>query len=170
MSVGIENATIIDRHYSQLFAYNCERNPAPMRGVAVFEEKNSLPGSELHFSIHNRDRLARSRQNHADVGGHVIAAFRAVRKIIGIFWHQAVEEFLEVAPRGWIGILHNNHAATGVLNKDCDRPAAQTAFVDLALNFIRNFVRAFAICLDREIARLNVHRSKSSGYGFASGG
>src|SRR5947207_4718477 len=91
-------------------------------------------------------------------------------KIIGIFWHETVEEFLEVAPRGWIGIFHNNHAATGVLNKDRDRPAAQTAFVDLALNFIRNFVRAFAICLDREIARLNVHRSNPQRYGFASGG
>ena len=130
-----------------------------MRGVAVFEEKNSLPGSELHFSTHNRDGLARSRQNHADVGGHVIAAFRAVRKIISTFWHQSVEEFLEVAPRGWIGIFHNNYAATGVLNKDRDRPVAQTAFVDLALNFVGNLVRAFAICLDREVAHLNVHRS-----------
>jgi len=129
-----------------------------MRGVAVFEEKNSLPSSELHFSTHNRDGLARSRQNHADVGGHVIAAFRAVRKIISIFWHEAVEEFLQVAPRGWIGILHNNDTATGVLNKNRDRPAAQTAFVDLALNCVGNFVRAFAICLEREIARLNVHR------------
>ena len=129
-----------------------------MRRVAVFEEKNSLPGPELHFSIDNRDGFARSRQNRADVGGHVIAAFRAVRKIIGIFRHEAVEEFLEVAPRGWIGIFHNNHTATGVLNKDCNRPAAQTASLDLALNFVGNFVRAFAICLDREIARLNVHR------------
>jgi hypothetical protein len=141
-----------------------------MRGVAMFEKKNSLPGSELHFSIRNRDRLARSRQNHADVGGHVIAAFRAVRKIIGIFWHEAVEEFLEVAPRAWIGIFHNNHTATGVLNKDRDRPAAQTAFVDLALNFVGNLVRAFAICLDREIARFDVHRSNPQRYGFASGG
>ena len=123
MSAGIESAAVIDR-YSHLFSDNCERNPAPMRRVAVFEEKNSLPGPELHFSINNRDGLACSRQNHADVGGHVIAAFRAVRKIIGIFWHEAVEEFLEVAPRGWIGIFHNNHAATGVLNKDRDRPAA----------------------------------------------
>ena len=141
-----------------------------MRRVAVFEEENSLPGTELHFPIGNRDRLARSRQNHANMRWHVIAAFRAVRKIIGIFWHETVEEFLEVAPRGWIGIFHNKHTATGMLNEDRDSPAAQTAFVDLALNFIRNFVRAFAICLDREIARLNVHRSNPHRYGFVSGG
>ena len=129
-----------------------------MRRVAVFEEKNSLPGSELHFSIHNRDGLARSRQNHADVGGHVIAAFRAVRKIIGIFWHQAVEEFLEVAPRGWIGIFHNSHTATGVLNKDRNRPAAQTAFVDLSLDIIGDFIRSLAIGADFKLLAVDAHK------------
>jgi len=129
-----------------------------MWGIAVFEEKNSLPGSELHFSIHNRDRLARSGQNHADVGRHVIAAFRAVRKIIGIFRDEAVEEFLEVAPRGWIGILHNNHAATGVLNKDRDRPAAQTAFVDLFLDIIGDFIRSLAIGADFKLLVVDTHK------------
>ena len=128
-----------------------------MSCAAVFEEKNSLPGSELHFSIHNRDRLARSRQNHADVGGHVIAAFRTVRKIIGIFWHETVEEFLEVAPRGWIGIFHNNHTATGVLNKDRDRPAAQTACVDFPPDIISHFIRSLAIGADFKLLVVNAH-------------
>jgi len=128
-----------------------------MRGVAVFEEKNSLPGSELHFSIHNRDGLACSRQNHADVRGHVIAAFRAVRKVIGIFWHEAVEEFLEIAPRGWIGIFHNNHTATGVLNKDRNHPAAQTAFVDLSPDIIGDFIRSLAIGADFQLLVVNAH-------------
>ena len=129
-----------------------------MRGIAVFEEKNSLPDSELHFSIHNRDGLARSCQNHADVGGHVVVAFRAVRKIIGIFRHQAVEEFLEVAPRGWIGIFHNNHTATGVLNKDRDRPAAQTAFVDLSLDIVGDFIRSLAIAADFKLLVVDTHK------------
>ena len=129
-----------------------------MRRGAVFEEKNALPGSELHFSIQNRDRLARSRQNHADVGWHVIAAFRAVRKIIGIFWHEAVEEFLKVAPRGWIGIFHNNHTATGMLNKDRDRPAAQTGFVDLSLDIIVDFIRSLAIGADFKLLVVDAHK------------
>jgi hypothetical protein len=129
-----------------------------MWGIAVFEEKNSLPGSELHFSIHNRDRLARSRQNHADVGGHVIAAFRTVRKIIGVLWDETVEEFLEVAPRGWIGIFHNNHTATGVLNKDRDRPAAQTAFVDLSLDIIGDFICSLAIGADFKLLVVDTHK------------
>ena len=129
-----------------------------MRGVAVFEEKDSLPGSELHFSIHNRDGLARSRQNHANMGGHVIAALRAVRKIIGIFWHQAVEEFLKVAPRAWIGIFHNNHTATGVLNKDRDRPAAQTEFVDLSPDTIGDFICSLAIGADLKLLVVDAHK------------
>jgi hypothetical protein len=128
-----------------------------MRRGAMFEEKNSLPGPELHFSIHNRDRLACSRQNHADVGGHVIAAFRAVRKIIGIFWHEAVEEFLEVAPRGWIGIFHNNHAGTGVLNKDRDGSAAHTAFVDLSPDTIGDFICSLAIGADFKLLVVDAH-------------
>ena len=129
-----------------------------MRRVAVFEEKNSLPDSELHFSIHNRDGLARSRQNHADVRGHVIAAFRAVRKIIGIFRHEAIEEFLEVAPRGWIGIFHNNHAATGVLNKDRDHPSAQTAFVDLSPEIIGDFICSLAVGTNFKLLVVDAHK------------
>ena len=129
-----------------------------MRDVAVFEEKNSLPGSELHFSIHNRDGLARSRQNHADVGGHVIAAFRTVRKIIGVFWDEAVEEFLEVAPRGWIGIFHNNHTATGMMNKGRHRSIVGSALVDLLLDIIGDFIRSLAIGADFKLLVVDTHK------------
>src|SRR6266581_341225 len=129
-----------------------------MRGTPMLKQENSLPGSELHFSIQNRDRLARSRQNHSNVRWHVIAAFRAVRKIIGIFWHEAVEEFLEVAPRGWIGIFHNDHTATGVLNKDRDRPAAQTEFVDLSLDIIGDFIRSLAVGADFKLLVMDAHK------------
>ena len=92
----------------QLFTNDCDPNLASMWCATMFEEKNSLPRSELHFPIGNWNDLARSRQNHADVRRHVIAAFRAVREVIGIFRHQAVEEFLQVASRGRVGVLHNN--------------------------------------------------------------
>ena len=91
-----------------LFAHNRDPNLAPMWCTTMFEEKNSLPGSKLHFPIRNRNGLTRSRQNHADVRWHIVAALRAVREIIGIFRHQAVKEFLQVASRGRIGVLHND--------------------------------------------------------------
>src|SRR6266403_1188264 len=44
-----------------------DKHFSPMRCAAVFEEENTLPRSELHFSVHNRHRLAGARQDHADV-------------------------------------------------------------------------------------------------------
>ena len=91
-----------------LLAHNSDPNFPPMWCTTMFEEKNSLPGSKLHFPICDRNGLTYSRQNHADVRWHIVAALRAVREVIGIFRHQAIEEFLQVASRGRIGVLHNN--------------------------------------------------------------
>src|SRR5437870_3052708 len=74
------------------FAHYRNQKFSPMWRAPVFKEKNALPRSELHFPIDNRYCLARARQCHPDVRGHVIAALRPVRKIIGIFRHQPVEE------------------------------------------------------------------------------
>ena len=38
-----------------------------MRCAAVFEEENTLPRSEPHFSVHDRHGLAGARKDHADV-------------------------------------------------------------------------------------------------------
>jgi len=108
----------------QLFAYNCDPNLASMWCATMFEEKNSLPRSEPHFPIHNGHCLARSGQNHANVRRHVIAAFGAVREVIGVFRRNPIEEFLQVPSRSRIGVLHDDEAATGVLNKYCHNPIA----------------------------------------------
>jgi len=95
---------------NRLYLLACNRDPnlAPMWCTTMFEEKNSLPGSKLHFPIDNWDGLTCSGQNHADVRWHIVAALRPVREVIGIFRHQAIEEFLQIASRGRIGVLHNN--------------------------------------------------------------
>jgi len=77
---------------------------------------------------------------------HVIAAFRPVREVVGIFRYQAIEKFLHVMSRGRIGVLHDDHATTGVLNKDGHCPIAQTTLVDHRLDIVGDFVRSFAIC------------------------
>jgi hypothetical protein len=111
----------------------------------MFEQENALPRSQLHFAINNRHSLAGARQDHADMGWHVIAAFGVVREIFGIFWHQPVEEFFEITSRSRIGIFHNDHAATGVLNKHCRRPVSDAASIDLRLHFIRDFVQSLSV-------------------------
>src|ERR1700751_4527870 len=105
-----------------------------MRSSRMFKEENALPRSKLHFSVGNRQCLARACQSHADVRWHVIAAFRAVSEVIGILGHQVVEKLLQIAARSWIGILHDDDAATGVLNKNRRGPISNAASVDLRLN------------------------------------
>ena len=124
----------------------------------MFEQENALPGSKLHFAVDNRDCLAGTRQSHADVRRHVIAAFRTVSKVISIFRHQTIEKFLQVMSRRGIGILHENDAATRVLNKHRDCPTAQAALIDFRLNLVGDFVGPFASSANVELILVNTHR------------
>ena len=97
----------------------------------MFEKENALPGSELHLTIDNRHGLARARQDHADMRWHVITAFGTVREIIRVFRDQSVEERFQVMPRGRVGIFHDDHAATAMLDKNGGRPVPDAASIDL---------------------------------------
>jgi hypothetical protein len=125
--------------------------------AAVFEEKNALPGSQLHFSIDNWHGLARARQHHADVRWHIVTTLGAVRKELGIFRDKAIEEFLEIASRRGVGILHDDNAATSVLNKDGHRPIAYAAFSDPRLHIVSDFVQPFAFSANFEFFMMNAH-------------
>ena len=97
----------------------------------MFEQENALPCSELHLTIDNRHGLAGARQDHSDMRWHIIAAFGTVREVISICRHEAVEEFFQITSRSRIGIFHNDHAATGMLDKNRGCPVSYTALVDL---------------------------------------
>src|SRR5437667_6595659 len=88
-----------------------------MRGSPVLKEENALPRSGLHFSVGNRNCLAGARQDHADVRWHIIAALGTMREIIRVLRHESIEEFFQVSTCSGIGILHDDNAATGVLDK-----------------------------------------------------
>jgi len=163
------------RRPQQLFAHDCEENSSSVRSAAMFEQENALPRSELHSPIDNRHGLAGARQHHADVRRHVVAAFRAVREVIGVFWNQTVKERFQVAARSGIGIFHDNQAATGVLNKYGHRPIAHAALVDLGLDRVRDFVRALTVRAKFELIVMHIHaahviqgahRSKTRGAGI----
>ena len=85
---------------------------------------------------------------------YVIVA-SAERKRRSVFRHEPIEIFLEIGPRGRIRILHEDEAATRVLNEN-GRGAGRdaTARHDSA-NFLRDFIRAFARGADSE--RFAVH-------------
>ena len=114
-----------------LFANDGDEDSSPVGCATMFEKENALPGSELHFAINNWHGFAGPRQDHADMRRHVIAAFGTVREIIRVFRHEAVEEFFQITPRSGIGIFHDDHAATGMLDKHRRRPIPDAASIDL---------------------------------------
>jgi hypothetical protein len=133
-----------------------------MRGPAMFEQEDALPRSKPHFSIENRHSLAGTCQYRADMRGHVVAAFGAVAEVIGIFRHEAVEEFFQVAARAWIGIFHDDQTGTGVLDKNSDGPIPHAALVDLRLNVIGDLVKTLAI--GAHFKPLMMHMHSKPGY------
>ncbi len=74
---------------SQLCAHHCYDNASFMRGLPVFEQKNSLPRSQLHPRIGDRGHFARSRQDHPDVRRHVVRSFVVVLEVTCVFGHEA---------------------------------------------------------------------------------
>jgi hypothetical protein len=136
-----------------------------MRGAPVLEYENALPGSKPHFAVDNRDCLAGTRQGHADVRRHVIAAFRTVSKVISIFRHQTIKKFLQVMSRRGIGVFHENDAATRVLNKHRDHSTAQVALINFRLNLVGDFVGPLASSANVELVLVNTHRIRENNTG-----
>jgi hypothetical protein len=128
-----------------LFADNRHGNIPSMRIASMFEKEYSLPGSELHFSLHDRDGCTRSCQHHADVGRHVIRAFIVVLEVICGLRHDSIKELFQITARAGRGIFHNDKAAAGVLNKNCHNSTTNICPVDAGLNFRGDFVGTLAL-------------------------
>jgi len=126
--------------------------------ASMFKQKDALPRSELHFVIYNRNCLTSARQCHPDMRRHVVAALRTMREVIGIFGHETIEKFFQVAARSRVGILHYDNAATGVLNEDSQYPVPNSASVDLRPDVVSEFIEALSIRTNFELVMIHLHR------------
>ena len=117
---------------------------------------------ELHPRIRDRDHFARSRQHHPDVRRHVVRSFVVVLEVRRVFGHEPVEEFLEIAARGRIRVLHDDEAATGVLNENGQRAGRDAAAGQGRIDLIRDFIRPLARCPDRDRFVVHAHGSHFS--------
>ena len=86
----------------------------------MFERKNTLPRPELHSAIRNRDHFARAREDGANVRSAVVTAFSRVLEVGRVLWDELLEKFLEIASRSWVGVLHDDEAATRMPNEHGD--------------------------------------------------
>jgi hypothetical protein len=142
----------------RLFADDRDADFSPVRVASVLKEKNPLPGSKLHSSINDRNGLAGARQDRTDVRRHVVTTFFRMFKIVIVFRHKSLEELFQIAPCRRGRVFHDDQTAAGMPNKNRDRSAAHTRLVDLGLNIIRNFIRAFAMRANVELTVLNRHK------------
>jgi len=92
----------------------------------MLPEKDPLPRAEAQTAANKRDHFCRPCQRHFDVTRHIIGPFVRMRKIRVILWYEAIDEALQIAARGRVGIFHNDQAATGMAAKDRNRTFAQT--------------------------------------------
>ena len=141
----------------QSFADRGDEDSPRVRCASMFEQENTLPGAELHFVIQNRHGLTGMCQHHPNVRWHVIAAFRMMPEIVGIFRHEPVEKLFQIVLRGGIGILHDDNAATGVLNENGDCSVLHSALVDLRLHLIGDFVESLAVAAYFELLVMHMH-------------
>ena len=125
----------------------------------MFEQKDALPRTKLHFPRDDRHRLARVCQYHPDMRWHIVAPFRTVREVAGVFGHNPVEELFEIVARGRIGIFHDYNAATGVLNKHRHGPIPHSGPTYLRLHIIGDFVQSFTFCAKFELVVMDMHYS-----------
>ena len=116
----------------------------------MFEKKNALPGSELHFSIDNRNYFVRARQHHANMRGAVVGAFIVVF-VVCVFGHKLFEKLFEISPRRRSGILHDDQTATRVAHEHRHGAGLDFALRDNLLDLIGDFIRSLAACRYFEI-------------------
>jgi len=123
----------------------------------MFEEKNALPRAELQPACGDRDHFARARQDGTNVRSAVVAPLGGMLEPRRLLRHELLEEFLEVAPRGRVGIFHDNEAATGVPNEHGDGPVFDPALRHGGSNLVGEVVSAFAPGRDRETGGVDWH-------------
>src|SRR5262249_61989183 len=88
-----------------------------MRGAAMFEKKNALPGSQLYSAFSDWYDFARAGQHHADRRWYIIAAFGAGGEVSGVLMHASRGKLFQIPSRAWGCIInYNDAAARGAAN------------------------------------------------------
>ncbi len=122
----------------------------------MFEEKNALPGSELHVGIRHGNHFARPGERHPDVRRAVVGSF-VVMLVIRVLRHEPFEKILEIPARGWRGVLHEDETATRMLNEYRHGARDNAASLYDLLNLVGDFVGSLAFGADFELLAADAH-------------
>ena len=93
--------------------------------------------------------------------GAVIATFGGVLEVRRVFRHKAFEEFLEIPPRGRVGVFHHDETAARMPNEDGDRARPDSARRDRGGHLGSDLAGSLAAGGDGEIRGMDTHRTRS---------
>ena len=123
----------------------------------MLEKKNALPRSELQIAVDDRDYFARTGQDRANMRRAVVAAFRDMFEVGRILRHEALEKFLEITPRGRVGVFHHNQTATGVPYEYGHDAARHATSADGSGYPISDLVGAYSVGRGNNAGGFNTH-------------
>lgn len=113
--------------------------------VAVFPQEDSLPRTECHPSVEDRNRQRGGCQRSFDMRRHVVRTLGGVSVERVVFRYQAVEPPFEIAARRRVGILLDRQAGRCVLEKQGAQTLPDAArrygVVDLVGEFMKTLAR-----------------------------
>ncbi len=115
-----------------------------MRGAAVLENINALPGPKNGTPSMNGYRQLRLSQSRPDVSRHVVGPLHSVAVVGVVFWSDAAEVAFEVVPHVGVGVFLNRQRRGSVANEDSQQAFAQAAVGHPADNRWGDFVQTLA--------------------------
>ena len=110
----------------------------------MFEEEDSLPGSQSHTPAGDWDYLTCPSEGHAKVAGGIVRTFKRM-SVVTIFGSDFLKVVMEVDSGAGIGVLVDNETGAGMADEYRDGAGSNAALAHDVSHVFGNFVGAFAL-------------------------
>lgn len=115
-----------------------------MRGAAVFEEENSLPGPEGKATAMYGNDFTGAGQGHTKVTRAVVGSLTSVNQEGQRLRNEMIKIGMKVSPGIGVGVFHDDETRAGVLHKDSELPRLNGTFCDKLLELPGDFIGALS--------------------------
>jgi len=132
-------------------------NTPPVGAHTMLEEVHALPCAQREFAVMDRNRELNLRKCGADVGSHVVGAFRGVPVEVRVFGDKAREEIGQVGNDVRVGIFLNHQRRGSMLAKNRQQSGVRVFPPQPRLDLSREFVEPFAVSRDVDLMGLLLH-------------
>lgn len=121
-----------------------------VREIAVLPQIETLPGSQNEATVGDRNLLGGARDRRADMGGHIVGAFRVVDIAAAVLGDKLGEEIIQVAQHIGVGVFLDDQTGRGVAHEYGAKPGFDLGLGNDRLDLLGNVVQAFGLSLDFE--------------------